>query len=244
MIHGILFDLDGTLLDTLADLTDAVNAGLRHVGLGPQPADSVRQWIGEGQILLCRRAIAAAQIEKGVRPHLPESPEACSAQTGSDPFFADRPEEAIVAAMVPVFTAYYREHRLDKTAPYPGIAELLNDLTARGQKLAVYSNKPHEHTVALVGAFFKKWSWSAVEGGREDRPKKPDPRRTREVLDTLGLGAAEVLMVGDSAPDMQAARNVGIRAVGVTWGFRSREELRAAGADHLIDRPTDLLTLL
>lgn len=244
MIHGILFDLDGTLLDTLADLTDAVNAGLLHVGLGPQPADGVRQWIGEGQILLCRRAIAAAQVEKAVRPHFPESPDACSAPMGSDPFFADRADEATVAAMVPVFTAYYREHRLDKTVPYPGITELLDVLTTRGLKLAVYSNKPHEHTVALVDVFFRKWPWSAVEGGREDRPKKPAPQRTREVLDALGLGAAEALMVGDSAPDMQAARNVGAQAVGVTWGFRSREELRAAGANHLIDRPTDLLTLL
>lgn len=219
-VRGIIFDLDGTLLDTLADLTDAVNAGLRQVGFGPRSADEVRQWIGEGALLLCRRALAAASPPGTVV------------------------DDATLAAMAFVFTAYYRDHRLDKTGPYPGIIELLDALTTRGLKLAVYSNKPHEHTVALVDVFFKKWLWSAVEGGREARPKKPDPERTREILASLNLGPADVLMVGDSAPDMQAAHNIGATAVGVTWGLRSREDLQAAGADHLIDRPADLLAML
>ena len=240
MIRGILFDLDGTLLDTLADLTDAVNAGLHHLGLGPQSADSVRQWIGEGQILLCRRAIAAAAREKGVRMNF-RQPEG-GPEKGVRSLFS--PEGVDEASMVSVFTAYYREHRLDKTVPYPGIVELLDALTVRGLRLAVYSNKPHEHTTALVEVFFPKWSWSAVEGGREDRPKKPDPRRTREVLAALGLQPAEVMMVGDSAPDVLAGRNIGAQSVGVTWGLRSREELQAAGADYLIDQPADLLKLL
>jgi phosphoglycolate phosphatase len=264
MIRGILFDLDGTLLDTLADLTDAVNAGLRHLGLGPQSADCVRQWIGEGQLLLCRRAIAAAQEKrqaqekrdrsnlpgpkKGTGPICVKHPSGRSGKLDlspfSAPFLADQVDDSTLAAMVPVFQAYYREHRLDKTVPYPGIIELLDALTVRGMKLAVYSNKPHEHTVPLVDVFFKHYSWSAVEGGREDRPKKPAPQRTREVLDALGLGPAEVLMVGDSAPDIQAGRNIGAKTVGVTWGLRSREELQAAGADHLIDLPVDFLRLL
>ena len=235
-VRGIIFDLDGTLLDTLADLTDAVNAGLRHVGCGPRSADEVRQWIGEGQLLLCRRAIAAALHEKEVRSLFLEK--------ASDPFSTPEVDDATLAAMASVFTAYYRDHRLDKTGPYPGIIELLDALTARGLKLAVYSNKPHEHTVALVDVFFRKCSWSVVKGGREDRPKKPDPERTREILASLNLGPADVLVVGDSAPDMEAAHNIGATAVGVTWGLRSREELQAAGADHLIDHPADLLALL
>jgi phosphoglycolate phosphatase len=264
--RGVVFDLDGTLADTLADLTDAVNAGLGHVGLGPQSVGNVRQWIGEGALLLCRRAIAAASPKKGVRPPLPDLlPEKLlfsrdpkgnvshPAEKGSDPFLSDpivrvvRPEEVddtTLAAMASVFTAYYRAHRLDKTGPYPGIPQLLDALTARGLKLAVLSNKPHEHTVALMDALFKKWPWSVVEGGREDRPKKPDPQLTREIVARMGLQPVEVLMVGDSAPDIQAARNIGAPAVGVTWGFRTREELQAAGADHLIDHPKDLLVIL
>ena len=219
-IYGVVFDLDGTLADTLADLTDAVNVGLRLLGYPLRSDHEVRQWIGEGMMILCRRAVAAAGPHGAVL------------------------DDQSVAAMAAAFTDYYRAHRLDKTAPYPGIPELLDALTARGLKLAVFSNKPHDHTVALMDALFDRWPWSVVEGSREDRPRKPDPAVAREVLARMGLQPRHVLMVGDSAIDIQTARNVGAVAVGVTWGFRDRQELIQAGADHLIDRPADLLTLL
>ena len=220
LVQGVVFDLDGTLADTLADLTDAVGVGLRQLGYPPRPAHEVRQWIGEGMMILCRRAIAAA------------APPGATA------------DDQTVAAMAAAFTDHYRAHRLDKTVPYPGIPELLDALAARGLKLAVFSNKPHDHTVALMDALFDRWSWSVVEGSREDRPRKPDPAVGREVLALMGLQPRQVLMVGDSAIDVQTAKNVGAVAVGVTWGFRDRAELLAASADHIIDRPTDLLTLI
>jgi len=223
--RGVIFDLDGTLADTLADLTDAVNVGLSSLNYGPRAADEVRQWIGDGMMQLCRRAIIAA---------LPADRQVAGSSV----------PDTTVAAMAEVFTEHYRRHRLDKTVAYPDMAFLLTELAAHGLKLAVFSNKPHEHTVALVEALFKGWPWAVVEGGREDRPKKPDAELTRQVLARLDLQPAEVLTVGDSSPDMQAARNVGATAVGVTWGFRSREELLAAGADHVIDRPAELLELL
>jgi len=220
LVHGVVFDLDGTLADTLADLTDAVNVGLRQLGYPPRPPDEVRQWVGEGMMILCRRAIAAA------------------APPGATV------DDQTVAAMAAVFTGHYRANRLDKTALYPGIPELLDALAARGLKLAVFSNKPHDHTVALMAALFDRWPWSVVEGSREDCPRKPDPTVGREVLARMGLEPQQVIMVGDSAIDVQTARNVGAVAVGVTWGFRDRAELLEAGADHLIDQPADLLTLL
>jgi len=220
LVHGVVFDLDGTLADTLVDLTDAVNVGLRQLGYPPRPADEVRQWIGEGMMILCRRAVTAA------------------APPG------DAIDDQTVAAMASVFTAHYRAHRLDKTVPYPGIPELLDELAARGLKMAVFSNKPHDHTVALMAALFDRWPWSVVEGSREDRPRKPDPAAGREVLARMGLEPEQAVMVGDSAIDVQAAKNVGAVAVGATWGFRDRAELLEAGADHIIDRPADLLTFL
>lgn len=220
LVHGVVFDLDGTLADTLADLTDAVNVGLRQLGFPPRSPDEVRQWIGEGMTILCRRAIAAA------------APPGAAI------------DDQTVAAMAAVFTAHYRDHRLDKTVPYPGIPELLDALAARGLKMAVFSNKPHGHTMALMDALFDRWPWSVVEGSREDRPRKPDPAVGCEMLARMDLKPEQAIMVGDSAIDVQAARNVGAVSVGVTWGFRDRAELLEAGADHIIDRPADLLTLL
>jgi len=217
---GVIFDLDGTLADTLADLTDAVNTGLGAIGYGPRSAGEVRRWVGEGMHILCRRAITAA------------------APPGAEV------DDALVAAMAETFTAYYRQHRLDKTVAYPGIPLLLDELAARGIRLAVSSNKPHEHTVELMDALFKRWAWAAVEGARDDRPRKPDPEVILAVVDSMKLQPSDVLVVGDSAIDVQVAHNAGAVAVGVTWGFRDLDELVEAGADHVIDQPAGLLNLL
>jgi len=217
---GVVFDLDGTLADTLADLTDAVNAGLSAIGYGPRSAGEVRRWVGVGMQILCRRAITAA------------APPGAAV------------DDASVAAMAETFTAYYRQHRLDKTVAYPGIPLLLDELAARGIRLAVFSNKPHEHTVELVDALFKLWTWMAVEGARDGRPRKPDPGSTLAVVASMKLQPAEVLVVGDSAIDVQAAHNAGAVAVGVSWGFRDLDEVVEAGAAQVVDRPAGLLKLL
>ncbi len=211
--RGIIFDLDGTLADTLPDIADAVNVGLSQFGLTERTPAEVRGWVGEGLPTLVRRAI-----------------EACR---------ADLPLDAVVAAV----TAAYRERRLNKTVPFAGIPELLDALVARGIPMAVLTNKPHEHTVPMIAALFGKWPFIAVEGYRQEGRKKPDPRIALEIVGRMRAAPGEVMMVGDSFTDIATAINAGMIPVGATWGYRSRAELIAAGARHLIDRPMELLEL-
>jgi phosphoglycolate phosphatase len=215
VVRGVIFDFDGTLADTLPDLTDAVNFGLRQAGLAAQPAEHVREWIGSGIVVLCERALEAAD---GGHVSLEDY-----TRTVSD---------------------YYAAHRLDKTRPFPGIPELLDAVVARRIPMAVLSNKPHEHTPPLVEALFAKWPWTAIQGYVDEPTKKPNPGGALLIAEKMQLPPAEVMMVGDSAVDITTARRGGLVPVGVTWGYRSREELIEAGAAHLIDKPSELLRLL
>lgn len=211
--RGVIFDLDGTLADTLRDIVEAVNVGLHAMGLPPRSAEAVRQFVGDGLPLLCRRALGDDHADK-----------------------ADR----LAALML----EHYRLHDLDHARLYDGIPELLDVLVARGVALAVLSNKPQPATTRIVNALCGKWPWTAVEGYRAEEFKKPDPRTAIEVARRMGAPPGEIILLGDSVPDVQTARAAGMRSVAATWGFRSREELAAAGPDHLIDRPGDLLPLL
>ena len=219
-IEGVIFDLDGTLADTLPDLTDAVNAGMVHLGLPLRSASEVRRWVGDGMPSLCARALAGSAEPDDENP--------------SDE----------VMRLVKVVSGYYEEHRLDRTVPYEGIPELLDSLVARNLPVAVLSNKPHEHTVPLVEALFGRWPWSAVEGSGAGRPKKPDPAVVGTILERMALPAGQVMLVGDSAVDVATGRNAGLVTTAVTWGFRDRDELLATGPDHVIDRPGQLLGCL
>lgn len=211
--EGIIFDLDGTLLHTLNDLTDAVNVGLKAFDLPPAPADRVRDWIGEGLPTLCRRA---------------------AGDTAAVP----------IDLMAEIVTRHYREHRLDRTAPYPGIPDLLDALTHRGIPMAVLSNKPHEHTLPMCKALLGRWSFAAIAGYQKEDHRKPDPRITLEIIGTMGLDPPHVALVGDSGTDVQTARNAGVIPIAATWGYRSRQHLIDAGAEFLIDEPLELLDLL
>lgn len=210
---GIIFDFDGTLADTLPDIADAVNAGLASVGLPAQPASAVRQWIGEGLPLLCRRAVGDAA-------------------------------DVAIDELVAVVSAHYRANSLNRTRLFPGIADLLDALTARGIPFALLTNKPHQATVPMVEALFGRWRFVAVEGYREEDRRKPDPRTALEIVDCMGFAPDRVMMVGDSFTDMATAVNAGLVPVGVTWGYRDRRELLDAGARHLIERPAELLNLI
>ena len=220
-IKGVVFDLDGTLADTLLDLTDAVNVGLHRFGYPHRPASEVRLWIGNGLPTLCRLAITAG------RKPAPEPP-----------------EETHIQQMAAAVTAHYREHRLDKTTPYPGIPVVLDALTDARVSMAVLSNKPHQHTAPMVEALFGRWRWIAIEGCRDDGQRKPDPQTTRMIIAQMRLEPGQTMIVGDSAVDVQTGLNAGMVTVGVTWGFRDRAELIDAGAHHIIDRPEDLLALI
>ncbi len=210
---GVIFDLDGTLADTLADLTDAVNVGLRAFGFAERPSCDVRGWIGEGLPTLCSRAVGPAG-------HVP------------------------IDEMAAIVTRYYREHRLDKTAPFPGVPGLLDALTERQVPMAILSNKPHEHTGPMAHALFGQWSFVAVQGYREEGWRKPDPRTALGIVARMQLEPGQVMLVGDSATDVNTALNAGLLPVGATWGYRSREELLASGTRHLVDRPEELLALI
>lgn len=153
---------------------------------------------------------------------------------------ADVPIDEMAATV----TAHYREHRLEKTALFPGVAQLLAELSRRGVQMAILSNKPHEHTVPMTEALLGRWSFAAVEGYREEDRRKPDPRTALEIVARMELEPGQVMLVGDSGTDVRTARNAGIPPVAVTWGYRDRDHLIESGAEVLIDRPADLRALL
>lgn len=213
MKHAVIFDLDGTLLNTLGDLRAATNHALEVRGLPPHSMEEIRQFIGNGIRLLIRRA-------------MPEG----------------TPEAEIDAALDD-FKAYYAAHIHDRTVPYDGIPQLLTALRKRGIKVAVLSNKIDSASQQLIEYFFPGKT-DVVFGEHVGVPRKPDPTSCRMVMQQLGVQPEQVLYVGDSGTDMQTAKNAGLYAVGVTWGFRSKEVLLEYGADVLVHRPEQILQIL
>lgn len=213
MKHAVIFDLDGTLLNTLGDLRAATNHALEVRGLPPHSMEEIRQFIGNGiRLLICRA--------------MPEG----------------TPETEIDAALDD-FKAYYAAHIHDRTVPYDGIPQLLTALRKRGIKVAVLSNKIDSASQQLIEYFFPGKT-DVVFGEHVGVPRKPDPTSCRMVMQQLGVQPEQVLYVGDSGTDMQTAKNAGLYAVGVTWGFRSKEVLLEYGADILVHRPEQILQIL
>lgn len=213
MKHAVIFDLDGTLLNTLGDLRAATNRALEVRGLPPHSMEEIRQFIGNGiRLLICRA--------------MPEG----------------TPEAEIDAALDD-FKAYYAAHIHDRTVPYDGIPQLLTALRKRGIKVAVLSNKIDSASQQLIEYFFPGKT-DVVFGEHVGVPRKPDPTSCRMVMQQLGVQPEQVLYVGDSGTDMQTAKNAGLYAVGVTWGFRSKEVLLEYGADILVHRPEQILQIL
>lgn len=210
----MIFDLDGTLLDTLADLGGAMNRVLAARGWPQHGLDRYRGFVGEGMKKLVERALPPTE----------------------------RDDDTVDAALGEM-RAIYGDSWDVETRPYPGIPELLDALAERGVPIAVLSNKPHELTTVIVGALLRSWEFVAVRGARAPVPKKPDPTAALEIAGQIGLAPRSCVFVGDTAIDMQTARNASMLPVGVSWGFRPAE-LRAAGAEHLIDAPAALLELL
>jgi len=213
--RAIIFDLDGTLLNTLADLADSGNAALGALGLPQHPQDAYRFFVGLG-------------IEELVRRMLPE---------------ARRDPETIAAANKIIGEEYKRRWK-DKTRPYPGILELLDALRQRGLPVCVLSNKPQPYTDLTIEAFFPGWPFTIVRGARPEVPNKPHPAGALAIAAELGLAPGSIAFVGDSATDMKTARGAGMLPVGVLWGFRDEKELTSNGAQHIISQPDGLLDLL
>lgn len=214
-IQGVVFDLDGTLLDTLADIGGSVNEALAAMGFPTHELDAYRYFIGDGRDTLIQRA-------------LPE-PERNPAR---------------IAEGARAYEAVYARRWNQDTQLYPGIAEMLDALVARGMPLAVLSNKPHPFTVQCVEHFLARWSFHAVLGQRPQVPKKPDPAGAFEAAEMLWTSPASIAYLGDTSVDMRTARAAGMHPLGVLWGFRTADELTEAGAETLLAHPTDFLNWL
>ena len=214
--RAVIFDLDGTLLDTIEDLTDSMNAALVRMGHPVRTIAECKQLVGDGLETFVRRALPAAA--------------------------ADDPRER--TRLRELMRLEYGERSVLKTRPYPGVPDLLDTLAARNVPAAVLSNKPHDSTVAIMAHYFSRWSFQAVFGARDGVPVKPDPAGAFEIARIFGIGPADIAYVGDTNTDMQTATAAGMYAVGALWGFRTSGELLANGAKILIERPMDLMPIL
>jgi len=215
MTKLIIFDLDGTLLDTVADLAASTNYALSRCGFPTHETSAYHLFIGNGINKLFERALpAGAKTTENilhVRSH---------------------------------FLEYYGAHNAELTAPYEGIPELLHKLQAIGIKLAVASNKYQQATEELVQYFFPKNEFVAVFGQRENVPSKPDPTIIYDILAIAKVEKNEVLYIGDSGVDMQTALNAGLDAVGVTWGLRPRSELEQYSPKYMVNKAEEVLNIL
>lgn len=208
-----IFDLDGTLVDSLRDIADALNDCLDLLGLEQRPVEQYRYLVGEGIPTLCQRVIG------GSHPHL-------------------------VARLTELARARYRARPLRHTRPYPGIPELIASLRARGLQLAVISNKPHELTLRVVRAFWPENVFERVQGYVDEGRRKPDPAHVLEIAGQLGVPPGRTCLIGDTPTDVETARRAGTRCIAITWGFRTRSDLQAAGARELAASPVEVLRLL
>lgn len=214
MIKAFIFDLDGTLVDSIADIAEAVNRALEEHGFPRRPLEAFPKFIGEGVHRLVERAVPAEALPR-----------------------IDLP------AMMADYLRHYGDTWKRETRVYDGLAPVISRLRERGMKTAVLSNKPDHFTKLCCTHFFAPGTFDLVLGARENVPRKPDPQAGHEVARILGVATAECIYVGDSGLDMQFAVRSGMFPAGVLWGFRNEEELRANGAARLIANPEDLLSL-
>lgn len=215
MTKLVIFDLDGTLLDTIEDLANSVNYALAQHHFPTHAEEAYRFFIGNGVNKLLERA-------------LPE-----------------KNRSADMVSMLKVdFMKHYFAHAEERTRPYPGITELISTLSEQGFQLAVASNKVHDATVQLVQKFFSEITFTAVLGQREGFPVKPNPTILDEIIEKAGVEKNEVLYVGDSGVDAATAYNAKVRFVGVLWGFRPQKELEEVGAREFVKKPNELLGLI
>ncbi|MDP3286355.1 MAG: HAD family hydrolase [Desulfobacterales bacterium] len=209
---AVLFDLDGTLLDTIDDLADSMNSVLEKHGFPKHSIDKYKYFVGDGMDVLARRAL----------------PVSCK-------------DESLIAGCVAAMKEEYSSRWADKTRPYDGIPELLDALSASGARLSILSNKPHEPTGIVVSKMLADWKFEMVVGVRDGVPRKPDPAAAISIAKSLGIAPDEFLYLGDTNTDMKTAVAAGMFSAGALWGFRTAGELIEAGARILIRYPTDLL---
>ena len=211
MYKAIIFDLDGTLVNSLSDLAVACNYSLEKNGFNSYPVEDYKYLVGDGMVKLIERAITEEKLT-------PES----------------------FKAVFDDFMGYYRQNYLVHTKAYDGIAEAINSLSEMGLKLAVVSNKADDMTNIIVKEFFGD-IFTRVTGKREGYPTKPDPTLTLKIIEEMGVTPNECVFVGDSGMDCANAVNSGCYPLGVLWGFRKRDELLQNGAKTIINHPCEIV---
>lgn len=216
MYKACIFDLDGTLTETLDSLVRSVNLTLCEMGLPEITRDQCRQFVGNGARVLMEKALTASG-EKDLA----------------------RIEEAME-----IYGRVFQDNCMYHVEPYEKITELLEGLKERQIERAVLSNKPHTQTVHVVQNVFGEEIFSCVQGQRDGCPKKPDPAMVFVIAEKLGRKIEECVYIGDSEVDIRTGSAAGMRTIGVTWGFRSKEELLEAGARETVDDPLKILELI
>jgi phosphoglycolate phosphatase len=211
-IRAVIFDLDGTLLDTLEDIADSTNTILAQRHFPTHDLEDYRRYVGDGVTMLIERALPAEQRTLST-----------------------------ITKCVQAFRDEYDLNWNNKTQPYPDIDELLNALTARNVKLAVLSNKPDDFTKRCVPEYFPQWPFAMVKGLNQSTPPKPDPTGAQQIAVHLDLKPSEILFLGDSGTDMKTAINAGMVPIAALWGFKPRVELELDGVQAFIERPQELL---
>ena len=217
MIKLCIFDLDGTLINSLNDLSDSMNHALKAHGFPTHEPEKYRQMVGSGVSVLADRAAGA--------PNERFTPE-------------------VKNSILSDFSEYYSAHCIDKTRPYPGIPELLTELDAQGILCAVNSNKPDNFTKQIISALFPDKKFAEIWGKREGYERKPSPDGANAIMRSLNIPPEECIYIGDSNVDVQTARNAGISFCGVTWGFRSEQELLSEGAASIAHTTEELKELI
>ena len=211
----VIFDLDGTLLNTIADLAQSTNHALQALGYPTHQTEEYNLMVGNGINKLLERA-------------LPQ----------------EEQNEENIQRMRSYFIPHYDAHNADLSAPYPGVVKLLETLQEQGLQLAVASNKYQAATEKLVKHYFPQINFVAVLGQREGVEVKPSPVIVEDILSQSGADKKDVLYVGDSGVDMQTAINAQVEACGVTWGFRSRKELASFSPAHIVDKAEEIMALI
>ena len=213
MKKAVIFDLDGTLSDSIASMKYCGDRALAPFGYGPFPESDYKYFVGDGAANLIKRALKAGGDEKLV--HF---------------------EEAFA-----LYKKFFAENCMYQVKPYEGIPELLAALKEKGLKIAVLSNKPHDQTIDVIETLFGKGYFDVIQGQKENVAIKPSPEGVFQILNQLGIGAQDILYLGDTATDMKTGKSAGAFTVGALWGFRKREELEENHADAIIAHPLELL---
>ncbi len=215
MYKLVVFDLDGTLADTLEDLAYSMNAALKSENLPIHPVESYRKFVGNGISNLVKQVL----MEKG-------------------------DDEELCKRVKAFFDSYYPEHLCDFTKAYDGMSDVLNQLSAMSVKTAVHSNKPHAFVPQILESLYPKHEFDIAWGHKEQNERKPSPQALELIMSELGVEKGDTLYVGDSDVDVYTAHNAGVKVCGVEWGFRGKEELVSAGADFIAKDSKNLLDII